>query len=485
MSSDSLSLWMKLGSPRHVMAPMVDHSELPFRMLGRRYGVQLCYTPMLHSALFNSSQKYRQEMFATCEGDRPLIAQFCGNDPEVLLQAARHIEHSCDAVDINLGCPQAIAKSGNYGAYLQDDWELISRLVRTLHEHLSIPVTCKIRVLDSIQRTVEYARMLEAAGCQLLTVHGRVRSQKGHNTGLAQWDAIRAVKEAVAIPVFANGNILYYSDVLRCLETTKVDGVMSAEGLLYNPALFSGKLLPLALISEEYLELCAAYPTPVAWIKGHLHKLWQNVLPRFTALRKTLNDSTTLDQIRDVALDLKKELQALEARQTAGTVCAKTQRPIWLCQPYIRALPPTFSSADVLLAAQRAQDTATPVIGDVAEWITKGLCPTGTDEKKRRSAEDTIDQTPAKRQKTAAELKAERVLKSARALCCNLTAEGKPCPSFAKLNCVWKFCQQCCRQANQACESHRTFPRKAPVDGNTTSDLAAECGQNTEPNGLT
>jgi len=84
---------------------MVDQSELPFRMLTRKYGAQLCYTPMFHAAKFAESKGYRDKMFTKCDADRPLIVQFCANDPDTLLAAAKHVENDCDAVDINLGCP--------------------------------------------------------------------------------------------------------------------------------------------------------------------------------------------------------------------------------------------------------------------------------------------------------------------------------------------------------------------------------------------
>ena len=88
-------------------------------------------------------------MFKPCPEDRPLTVQFCANDPDILLAAAKYVENDCDAVDINLGCPQGIAKKGNYGSYLLEKKDLIVSMVRKLKAELAVPVTCKIRCLPT------------------------------------------------------------------------------------------------------------------------------------------------------------------------------------------------------------------------------------------------------------------------------------------------------------------------------------------------
>lgn len=219
----------------------------------------LAYSPMYHARLFREQASMRSQHFQPTRAaagkkddesvfldgnpsiDRPLFVQFCANEPDDLLEAAHHVAPYCDAVDLNLGCPQGIAKKGHYGAFLQEDWDLIYKLINRLHTDLPVPVTAKFRILETREKTLEYAKMILSAGANIITVHGRRREQKGHNTGLADWAYIRYLRENLPpeTVIFANGNILNRDDLEHCLEETGADAVMSAEGNLSDPSIFS------------------------------------------------------------------------------------------------------------------------------------------------------------------------------------------------------------------------------------------------------
>lgn len=223
--------------------------------------------------------------------------------------------------------------------------------------------------------------MLESAGAQILTCHGRLRTQRGQNTGLADWAHIKAVKDAVDVPVFANGNILFYEDVERCMQETGVDGVMSAEGQLYNPALFTPALCgepssmlrgahpPHAALALEYLDIVKSLKTHTATsaIKGHLFKIMRPALSRETDLRERLGNIKGLNVVEEyieVAKEMKERMErdAAEAMKngkiiddfiTIEPTTGLRVLPHWLAQPYFRPFKsPTEASKRASSSAQ-------------------------------------------------------------------------------------------------------------------------------------
>lgn len=240
---------------------------------------------------FAASKKHRKKVFNTCENEGPLIAQFCGIDPEEVLLAAKLIQNECDAVDINFGCPQLCARKGGYGAFLLDYPEKIVSLISHLHQNLEVPVTCKMRLLPSLEETISLAIKMQDNGCQMLAVHGRTRDQKGKPPPPANWDAIREIKRYLRIPLVANGGISNYNDAEECLKYTGADSVMSGYGLLQNPTLFSnrsleGKIFEKIELAKEYLEITKLYPAERKSVDLHLYPLLKECFDKYPEYQK-------------------------------------------------------------------------------------------------------------------------------------------------------------------------------------------------------
>lgn len=332
-SSNKKSIKNVLGDSKFILAPMVDQSELAWRILARKYGAQLCFTPMYNANVILKDLTYRKKVLRdlSCEEDRPLIAQFCANTPEQLLGAGKIVQSFCDAIDLNLGCPQHIARRGHFGAFLQDSWDLLHKMIALVKEELDIPITAKIRVFPEVEKTVAYAKMLESAGCSMLSVHGRTIEQRGVNTGLADWNQIKAVKNMLQIPVISNGNIQTLNDIHRCIEETKVDGVMVAESHLSNPCIFLGENPNVYDIVKEYLALVRIHPCPISYVRGHLFKLWVHTLKVFPDFQIPLGRAQTINEMYKINEDIHRACQ-----DDGDEQLTVNNLPHYVCQPYVR-----------------------------------------------------------------------------------------------------------------------------------------------------
>ncbi|XP_032514007.2 tRNA-dihydrouridine(16/17) synthase [NAD(P)(+)]-like isoform X1 [Danaus plexippus] len=455
-----------IGRPQYVVAPMVDASELAWRLLSRRHGATLCYTPMLHSTVFIKDPKYRKENFTTCTEDRPLFVQFCGNNPETMAAAAKLVESDCDGIDINLGCPQSIAKRGRYGSFLQEEWQLLRDIVSTMSKTVSVPITCKVRVFESIEKSVQYALMLQDAGCKLLTVHGRTREQKGPLTGIASWEHIKAIRDAISIPMFANGNIQCLQDVERCLQYTKVDGVMSAEGNLTNPAIFEGINSVSWEIALEYLDLVETYPCPTSYIRGHLFKIFHKVFTfdSNNEERQLLATAQCLDDFKQVCIKIKnKYLPYHEGRLQFDDNEGITRNqkslilPPWICQPYVRMSPDehTKKMERIVNSQDNNNDSKRTFEDNDGNKISRKKM-----KKMRRVMRRPV--------------KPEEALKNSRSgdICVNDT-----CPNPLGGKCEYQLCKKCCRnkcyEENRDCKGHRILVK-------TRREMAISFAQNAD-----
>jgi len=226
LSTPSSPSSSSLPDVKYILAPMVGASELPFRLLCRSHGATIAYTPMISSARFAVDAEYRKESFETTPADRPLVAHFSANDPAEFAASAAIVAPQCDAIDLNLGCPQRVAYIGHYGSYLLDpvDRPLVLSLVRAAVAAVTIPVFVKIRLLNTLPETIALVGELKDAGASLVAIHGRYRASfertgAGARDGAAMLDQIATVKARFPdFPIITNGNIITHDDVSEALK---------------------------------------------------------------------------------------------------------------------------------------------------------------------------------------------------------------------------------------------------------------------------
>ncbi len=256
-----------------VLAPMSDVTNLPFRLLCKKYGASLVYSEMISSeAIVRENQKTITRGF-TCMEERPLGIQLLGSNADSLARSAHIIteRYLPEIIDVNLGCPAQNIIKNKCGAALLEKTEVIKEIIERLSDSLDVPLTAKIRVSGSLDRTLKIARIIEKSGADALIVHGR--TQKQQYSGKSNLDFIKRIKGELSIPVIANGDIFDEKTAKRVLEYTQCDGLMIGRAAIGNPYIFQrlkhyldhGELLPPQTAGKrlndffEYEAMCRRY----------------------------------------------------------------------------------------------------------------------------------------------------------------------------------------------------------------------------------
>ena len=225
---------------RLVLAPMAGVTDLAFRRICREHGAALTVTEMVSTKALCYQDRKTPRLLELAPDEHPAAAQIFGHEPETMAEGARiALEKSgCDIIDINMGCPAPKIAGNGDGSALMRDLPLASRVIEAVVKAVNVPVTVKFRKGwdEKSVNCVEFARMAEQSGAAAIAVHGRTRAQQ--YSGCADWDAIRAVRQAVSIPVIANGDVAVPEDAVRILEYTGADGAMIGRGALGDPWIF-------------------------------------------------------------------------------------------------------------------------------------------------------------------------------------------------------------------------------------------------------
>ncbi|MDB5617488.1 tRNA dihydrouridine synthase DusB [Tardiphaga sp.] len=261
---------------RVVLAPMTGITDVPFRRLTAELGAGLVVSEMTASAdLVNGKPASVLRCEATGLG--PHVVQLAGCEARWMAEGARIAEASgADIIDINMGCParKVTGGTGQSGSALMRDLDHALKLIEATIAAVKVPVTLKMRLGwdDNSINAPELARRAEAAGVQLITVHGRTRCQ--FYKGEADWRAVRAVREAVAVPLLVNGDITSYDRAVTALEMSGADAVMIGRGAYGRP------WLPGQIARRFETGIAEAVPTLAVQL-GHIRRLYQDILSHY------------------------------------------------------------------------------------------------------------------------------------------------------------------------------------------------------------
>lgn len=307
------------------LAPMAGVTDYAFRTVCAGLGANVTVTEMVSSRALQYRDKKSAGLLRKNEGSI-CGAQIFGNDPEVMAEAAvlaLELSH-CDFLDINMGCPMPKVANNGDGCGLMRTPELAGQIVNAVSRAVPVPVTVKCRLgwdRGSINAP-ELVKRLEDNGAAMVTVHGRTRSML--YSGTADWDEIRKVKEAVSVPVIANGDITGAETALRCLRRTGADGIMVGRSSFGDPWIFTeisaalrGDPVPARPPLKERVEVAVAqfrlaeqdHGEHIACLEARKHFAWYlKGVPHSGYFKNQISSMSTMDDIYRIAEQIVREL---------------------------------------------------------------------------------------------------------------------------------------------------------------------------------
>ncbi len=305
-----------------VLAPMAGISDRAFRELCTEFGASYTVSEMVSAKGISYKSKKSAELMVLSDKERPCGVQIFGDSPKVMAEAAEFaMQFSPDIIDINMGCPAPkICNNGN-GAALMKNPQLCGEIVKEVTSAVNVPVTVKIRKGwdENSVNAVEVAKICEQNGASAITVHGRTRKQ--YYTPPVDYDLIKSVKEAVSVPVIANGDAKSVQTAKKILEYTGCDLLMVGRAALGNPWIFNminaylnnGELLPapslderLAVMVKHVERICEYKGEHMGVLQSRKHiAYYLKGMKNAAAFRKKSGEVKTLDDVYNLAQEVK------------------------------------------------------------------------------------------------------------------------------------------------------------------------------------